>query len=120
MPARSIPAAGQMELSLSWSPGRPPVGVTTTFTATASDNDGAVRSARLCYGDGTPCDEEVRLLTTAQLVNACVFGDNWGPRQWSHKFTKSGAYPVTLTVTTRGCPGFPDETRSLTTTVTVG
>lgn len=120
LPARPLPLVGQMEIGNTWSPGRPPVGTTVTFTTTASDNDGAVRQVTICFGDGSPCQSDSRSLTTAQLLTACVFGDNWGPRQWSHKYTRSGTFQVTVTVTSRGCPVVPDETRSFSATITVG
>lgn len=120
LPARPLPLIGQMEIGTTWSPGRPPVGTTVTFTTTVSDNDGAVRLATICYGDGSSCDGDSRSLTTTQLLTACVFGDNWGPRQWSHKYTRSGTFQVSVTVTTRGCPGMPEETRSYSATVTIG
>jgi hypothetical protein len=118
-PARPLPLLGQMEISLTWSPGHPPVGGTVTFIGTASDNDGAVREARICYGDGI-CEGDSIALSSLQLLNACVFGDNWGPRSWQHRYTRAGTFQVKLTVTSRGCPIVPDETRSYTASITVG
>lgn len=103
---------------MTWSPGTPPRGVTVTFTASASDNDGAVRVARLCFGDGSPCLSDHQSLSSVQIATACVFGGYWD-RQWQHKYTSPGNYFPTVTVTTRGCPGMPDETRSYSAKITV-
>ncbi len=117
--ARPLPFLGTMQISLSWSPGNPPPGVTTTFHATASDGDGSVRIATICYGDGSPCQYDTRSLSPTELAIACVLGDNWD-HQWRHRYMNPGRYRVTLTVTSRGCPVVDDETQSLTSEITVG
>ena len=101
-----------------WSPGTPPHGGTVTFTTTASDNDGAVRVAQICFGDGSPCQTDSTSLSTLELTLACVFGDNW-TRQWQHRYLTAGNYFPTLTVTTRGCPAVADESMSYTAKITV-
>lgn len=117
-PARPLPLVGSLSLSIAWSPGVPPVYRDVTFTTTATDNDGAVRVATLCYGDGTACSSDFESPSSVDLAFACVFGDNWS-QGFTHRYTRSGSFPVTLTVTTRGCQGLPDETESLTYTITV-
>lgn len=116
VPARPLPLLGQLEVSMNWSPGTPPVGSTVTFTTTAADNDGAIRHARLCFGDGSPCEEVV---APSDPVRGCVFGDNWGPKTWHHRYTRIGDFFATITVTSRGCPLVDDEVRSFTAKISV-
>ena len=119
LPASAVPMLGQLDTSIAWSPGHPPAGVNVTFTATASDNDGTVRFAQICYGDSTCSSPDYPAKTSQDYQIGCIFGDNY-THQWTHAFPRAGTFMVTLTVTTRGCPGFDDETKPLSLSMRVG
>lgn len=116
--AVAVPLLGNLEVSFAWSPGNPAVNTTVTFTASASDNDGTIRSSTMCFSDGSSCVTYTEATSEISLATACLAGDNWS-RQWQHKFTRTGPFRVTLTVYSRGCPGAGDETRTITGTVSV-
>lgn len=113
-----IPGVGRLEIVLAWSPGSPSSGTTVTFTGAATDNDGTVVEATLCFGDGSPCRTIVEPRTPMELALACALGDGWTER-WLHKYTRTGSFTARLTVTTRGCSGLPDETASTSAQISV-
>lgn len=117
--AHPIPVLGQLTTNLTWSPGAPPVGTTVTFTATASDGDGAIVVGTICYGDGSPCQSEASSPSLVEQATACLLGTNWS-NQWSHRFMRTGDFRVTLSVISRGCPGSADESKTIGYTLRVG
>lgn len=114
----ALPLVGELQAGMVWSPGTPRPGTTVTFTTTASDGDGAINFARMCWGDSTGCNADASAPALSEQLAACAFGDNWS-RQWTHKYIASGDYQVTLFVSSRGCPALPDETAQITYTIRV-
>ncbi|GAC1421344.1 MAG: hypothetical protein NVSMB57_14940 [Actinomycetota bacterium] len=117
-PATALPFLGQTQMNLTWSPGIPAIGENVTFAASASDNDGNVRVATLCFGDGSPCSNEILYPSPIDTALSCVRGSEWN-RQWQHRFPRSGTFRMSFTVSTRGCFGLHDKTASVAYDITV-
>ena len=117
-PASAVPGLGQLHPFVAWSPGIPAIGENVTFAASASDNDGNVRVATMCFGDGSPCLTEILYPSPIDAAVACVNGSYWS-REWLHRYARSGTFRVTLSISTRGCFGLDDKTGSVAYNITV-
>lgn len=100
-PASGLPGVGSLRSSAAPSPGYPNAGQTVTFTITASDPDGLVENAVLCFGDGQ-CESESYSWDDQERLNACAFGSNYTVRI-RHSYARAGLYPVSLVIKTVGC-----------------